>query len=143
MIYKHLGFISEEGKLSLYATALFKEDIRSLCGEEIELTLRKSGRRSNEQNKYYWGAIIPIVQRRLSEMGIRLTNERVHDMLKYKFLKVDYVSDDGEVFEGMRSTTDLGVGEFVQYIEDIKQWAAEYLSIDIPNAGEQTMLKID
>ena len=134
--------VDESGKLHLHARQLFLEHIRTLAGQDIDITVRKATNRSNQQNRYYWGGVIPVVAEGLRQMGIRMTAEQTHDLLKYRFLKIEFVTDDGEVLQSMGRSKDLDTAEFNQYIEDIKQWAGEYLHIEIPEPNEQTHFEL-
>ena len=62
----------------------------------------------------------------------------VLELLKFRFLKSEYVTNDGEIIQTIRSTTELSPPEFNDYIESIQQWSAEYLNIVIPDPNEQT-----
>ena len=52
-----------DGKLSGYASETLREFISSNNGKNLEIVVkRKRAKRSNAQNKFYWGAVIPIIQ---------------------------------------------------------------------------------
>lgn len=128
----------EHGKLILEAREAFREEIRRHEGRQIVLEVRQSRKRSNQQNRYYWGAMLPIVQQGMKELGVIVSIEQTHELLKFRFLKSEYVTNDGEIIQTIRSTTELSPPEFNDYIEYIKQWSAEYLNIVIPDPNEQT-----
>lgn len=130
------------GKLHLYARQHFIEALRELDGQDVEVTVKRSRTRSTQQNRYYWGGVIPVVAAGLRELGVRMTAEQTHDLLKYKFLKIEYVTDDGEVIQSLGSTKHLDTAAFNHFIEQIQQWAAEYLGIAIPDPNEQTAMKL-
>lgn len=114
--------------------------LREYEGKEITITIqRKKKTRSNQQNAYYWGAVLPIVKRAMRDAGHTLTQEDCHLMLRAKFLtKALPLGDDGEFIDHIRSTTELSTVDFLEYIEDIRMWCAEYLGVDIPEPNEQT-----
>lgn len=98
-------------------------------------------KRSTQQNAYYWGAIIPLVFEGLQHLGFETvqTKDDTHEVLKALFLKKDIPGPGGEVFVTVTdSTTRLSTVEFMEYMEKIAQWAAEYLGIVIPPPGMQT-----
>ena len=64
--------------------------------------------------------------------------EEMHEICKYRFLKRELVNENtGEVYEYLKSTTDLTTVEFSELIEVVIQWSAESFSIILPMPGEQ------
>jgi len=106
---------------------------------EVSIAKEKKSR-SNNQNRYYWGAVIPIVRQGLLDLGIRMTSEETHDLLKYKFLLVEHITKDGEIVRGLGKTSDLTTSEFMDYLAAIQEWAVEFLSVQIPDPNEQVRL---
>jgi len=103
----------------------------------IELAKKK---RSSEQNRYYWAGVVPIVQQGLKDAGYKLSKEDVHLSLRAKFLNETIPFEDGTYIDRFKSTTELSKSEFGDFIEDVKQWAAEYLNVIIPEPNQQTNL---
>lgn len=104
------------------------------------VTIESKNNRSNQQNRYYHGVIIPFVKDGLKEAGFSeiRTHEDAHEILKYMFLKKRVVNEEtGEVIELLGTTTTLTTIEFNAFVEDIIRWAAEYLNIQIPLPNEQ------
>lgn len=136
------------GVVKISNRAGFDEDMKRFEGKRIQFSVKGyKASRSLAQNAYYWGSIIPYVQEGLMELGFDKTildQETVHDMLKGKFLKEDLATDkwEGEFITHVGSTTDLNKLEFADYIEDIRRWAAEFLSIDIPDPEQQVELRL-
>lgn len=133
------GTVSD-GRLVLDARQAFIEAVRTLEGRQIVLELRQSRKRSNQQNRYYWGAVLPIVQYGMQQVGVTMSIEQVHDLMKFKHLQTEYVTTDGEIINSIGSTTALNPIEFGDYIDRIREWALEYLNIDIPEPNQQTTL---
>jgi len=127
------------GKLTNNVSNDIKQFIIANEGKFIELSLqRKRSKRSDLQNKFYWGAIIPIIQNAFKDLGYRITKEETHDILREKFLSQDAISKDGEVVAKIRvSTTTLTKSEFGNYIDEIVQWSAETLDCIIPEPNSQ------
>lgn len=96
-------------------------------------------KRSLNQNAYYHGVVVPLVKDGLNEMGYKeiRTNEDAHEVLKSMFLKKQIPNEHGEFIELNGSTAKLTTVEFMEFKEDIQQWAAEYLGINIPDPNEQ------
>jgi len=60
--------------------------------------------------------------------------------LRAKFLNETIPFEDGTYIDKFKSTTELSKSEFGDFIEDVKQWAAEYLNVIIPEPNQQTNL---
>jgi len=100
-------------------------------GTKIDVIIRKhSSKRTNEQNKYYWGVVIPI----LADYFGHDNAEDIHSDLKKMFNPIESKIKPGEMIGG--STTKLSTVEFMaaedSYIERICRWAASEYSIFIP-----------
>lgn len=130
------------GKLHLHSRQHFIEELRQLDGCDVEVIVKRSRTRSSQQNRYYWGAVIPVVAAGLQELGVRMTAEQTHDLLKYKFCKTEIVTNDGDILTTLGSTTQMDTAEFNIFVEQVQQWAAEYLRVVIPEPNEQTMIKL-
>jgi 23S rRNA maturation-related 3'-5' exoribonuclease YhaM len=86
--------------------------------------------------------MLPIVKDGLKELGIDMSKEQTHEMLKYRFLKREFITSDGDILQSIGSTTELSTKEFNEYIESIQIWSAEYLNVNIPDPNEQTEITI-
>jgi len=127
-----------------------KEVKQAFEGKPIEVTFqRKRKRRSDQQNRYYWGVVIPLIVEAFIDLGhdeLTLGNseshEAIHAMLKRRFLPDGITLEDrqGNVYELDPSTTKTTTVEFTEYIERTQVWAAECLGINIPDPNEQLVL---
>ena len=123
-----------------------KRDIQQFLleneGKLIELTLKKArSKRSEQQNSYYWAAVIPIIRQALKDLGHKLTAEDTHFFLKQKFHFKRIANADGvDIGEVAQSTTTMTKTEFCEYIDNIAQWSAEILNIVIPEPNTQVDL---
>jgi hypothetical protein len=132
----------KSGKLHIINRKKFMEAVSTLKDGRYSLTVeRKYRKRSNPQNSFYWVVCVPLVIEGLIDLGfIGIDKESTHDLLKYKFLKKEIVSEHGEVIESVGSTAKLTTTEFMELISDITKWALEYLNVTIPEPGSQTEL---
>jgi len=92
--------------------------------------------RSNRQNNYYHGVVLPYAAIALEEAnGEPFDVTAAHEECRALFLKRKRVNRiTGEVTEGApRSTADLDTAEFSQYIEEIIRMAA-MVGVEIPPA---------
>ena len=107
------------------------------------VSIESNKNRSGQQNRYYFGCVLPLVKDGLIDVGYReiSTNEETHDLMKYMFLKKQIANEEtGEVIESIGSTTKLSTIEFNDYIDRIAQFAAEMLGVVIPPPNSQTEL---
>jgi hypothetical protein len=131
----HGKIIEVEGKkkLQLNAPALYNHHISKMpVGKEVtvyvELHKRK---RSTYQNRYLWGVVYALI----AETTGYSVNE-VHTWAKRKFLPVKDIRIGNVVVKDSKSTTDLGVGEMVEYTEAIRSFAESTLDCHIPTPLE-------
>ncbi len=135
--------VTPEG-LHFHNRKRYDYEMQSLAGKEVRVTIeRLRNSRSGQQNRYYWGAVVPIVCRGLNEVGYRISEPDTHEYLKATFLHDHIVNENtGEFLETIGSTRRLTTTGFMEYIADIQRWAAEFLGVDIPDPNEQTELAL-
>ena len=110
---------------------------------KYKVAIEKSGKRSTQQNRYYWGLVIPILKQAFTDLGHELTDDDVHDFLKGKFNSKQVVNEGtGEAVELPMSTTKLNKEDFGVYIESIQRFAAEFLGVVIPDPGTQITIDV-
>lgn len=135
----------ENGKLIRNRKQL-NDVVASFEGKEISITVEKAKKkRSNPQNAFYHGCVIPIMKDALKSTGYTMTNEAVHDLLKLRFLKETILinEDTGEYIDRIKSTTELSTTQFMEFIMEIQQFAVEYFSVTIPDPNSETTLNFD
>lgn len=106
-------------------------------------TVESKNKRSLPQNAYYWMILTDYIQPALYDLGWRSikTKDDAHFFVADMFLKQKVVNEEtGEVKERIKSTTELSTMEFNVYLSEIIEWAAEYLSISIPEPNSQLCL---
>lgn len=117
--------------------------VKSLPDGYYKVSIEKESRkRGIQQNKYYWGCVVPIVRQGLLDVGIRMDTDEVHNLLKYRFLVVEHVTQDGEVVKSIGHTRDLSTVEFMDYLAQIQQWSSEFLGVSIPDPNEQVTMEL-
>jgi hypothetical protein len=127
----------EGGRMTLHNRKRFEQELATVKDCEIILVIKKRGRRSNQQNRYLWGVVYAECRHAFLDLGSRMTPEQVHIFFKRLFLPERIVDKDGTVIgEWEGSSAELNKEEFSDYIEQIRAWAAENLSIDIPDADK-------
>jgi hypothetical protein len=105
-----------------------------------ELTIRKKNRRSLPQNNFFH-SILPDIQKALYDAGWRniKTPDQAKRMVKELFLTVEVENEvTGEKMKEVRSTSSLNKKEMGEFLDEVIQWAAEYLSLTIYSPNEQS-----
>jgi len=126
-------------------TNLIKDAIETFEGKQIVIKIEKAKKkRSTQQNRFYYGVIIPIVQNCLKEAGHIMTNESTHDLIKLKFLKEAlFVNEEtGEVIERIKSTTELSTSQFMDLLAEINNFTFEYFGVTLPSPNDDLTLKL-
>lgn len=86
-------------------------------GENVTLEIHtKKAKRTEQQNRYYWGCYLPLIAKETGEGDL----DALHELFKGKFLAEGIVEVLGEKVRKKKSTTDLGVGEFCEFIMNIE-----------------------
>jgi hypothetical protein len=129
MISLVIDMSKEDQKLRLYKV------LKTLKPVKYSLDIKQfKNKRSNPQNRYYWGVIIKILS---NETGF--FPDEMHEHLKRKFLPVEKViKQTGERVIVGSTTTELDTFEGEQYFEQIRIWALSELDILIPEPNEET-----
>ncbi len=127
-------------------TNLIKDAIQTFEGKQIVIKIEKAKKkRSTQQNRFYYGVIIPIVQNCLKEAGHIMTNESTHDLIKLKFLKEAlFVNEEtGEVIERIKSTTELSTSQFMDLLAEINNFTFEYFGVTLPSPNDDLTLNLE
>jgi len=128
----------KDGRLRIVWARHFKEDVARLEGKRLTITIeQRRKKRSIEQNAYYWGVVVSMIQEGLREVGYYMTKDEAHELVKFKFLRRKIQNKQGETIETLGSTTNMTTVQFEEYILAVKDWALEYLGVSIPDPNEQ------
>lgn len=129
------GLVLQGGKLSKFNAAAIKEWLLNHQNEIISIELKLNKKRSNPQNRYYWGVVLPLIQQGINNLGNEFTIDDTHDYLKAEFNTKDVIIVD-ELKTIPQSTANLTTEEFNTYIEKCVRFAAEMIGIIIPEPNE-------
>lgn len=124
---------------------LIKDAIVTFEGKQVVIKIEKfKKKRSTQQNRFYYGVIIPIVQNCLKEAGHIMTSESTHDLIKLKFLKETLFVNEttGEVIERIKSTTELSTSQFMDLLAEINNFTFEYFGVSLPSPNDDLILKL-
>ena len=85
-------------------------------GEKVTVIIStKKPRRSEQQNRYYWGAYLPLLSKETGE-----TIERLHELFKGMFLTKEVVPVLGHNVRIRGSSANLSKADFTAYIMAIE-----------------------
>jgi Arc/MetJ-type ribon-helix-helix transcriptional regulator len=128
-----------DGRIPKEISDAVRDALRRLNGQRVIISVRKHvKRRSDRQNAYMWGVVIPYIHRMFVEAGNDATPEDVHDFLKQYvggniFVRI-LIEPGGGRRAVVRSSTTLTTEEWESYMEAIRAWAAERgCQIPLPN----------
>jgi len=82
----------------------------------LEVHTRRA-KRTEAQNRYYWGVYLPLIAEQTGEHDL----DALHELFKGKFLTEGIVEVLGQKVRKKKSTTELGVGEFCEFIMNIEE----------------------
>lgn len=126
------------GCIQKYTRERIADFLRSLEGKlvEIKISIPKN-KRTQKQNSFYWGVVIPFVTSFFQEYGNDFDQMQVHEYLKSEVGKMDtIVKLPTGVARISGSTQKMSTKEFEDYITKIRAWGAEWgLSIPFPREG--------
>jgi hypothetical protein len=128
----------KSGKLYIRNRRAFDDQIARLDERwELEVTVkRQRATRSQQQNRYYWGVVVHLLSEHTG-----YTPDEMHEFLKMKFIPKTLAVCDGngvivDEFVIGGSTREMNTIQFGEYVEEIKQWAAQELDVVIPDPDE-------
>ena len=134
----------KNGKLNRNIS-LIKKSILSFEGKTINITIERSRKkRSNSQNAYYWGVMLPIVQNGLYDATgeTRDLNSIHYQILLPLFAPQREIvnKESGEVINEKMTSSEMTTTDFMEYINEVQKWSAEFLNVDIPDPNEELTL---
>ena len=114
-------------------TFLYNSVLRKKRGVHRINLCKYRARRTDPQNRRYWGFVIKSFGEFLREQGDEFTDLEVHELLKNRYLRKTWVDPkNGERMDYARSTTELDVQEFNEYMEKVENFMAK-LGIILPD----------
>lgn len=111
--------------------------LKPLDGKRVVVSIKERKQiRSLNQNRLYWGFVLPPIVQMFRDAGNNVDAEDVHNYLKEhvgKFRQV-LVTGEGEVLSSIGSTTRLTTSEFSDYVAKVQAWAVEYgVTLTLPD----------
>ena len=114
-------------------------------GQEITLSIEKAKKvRSTQENRYYWGLVIPLIKAGLKDATSEsYSAEQVADLMKTRFLMIDVYIGDSDVMTRIKSTTELSTIEMERYLHECRTFAQEFLGVAIPMPNEDLTIEFN
>ena len=134
-----------DGKFTRNRTIVLQA-INSFNNADVVLTFDKPKRkRSNSQNAYYWGLLVPLMQKGAYDMwGEVWSINKAHKHLSNKFVFHESVNQKtGEITQTYKSTTENTTVEWEIYMTQIRIYLLEDFDINAPEPNEITTLKFE
>lgn len=122
------------------------DTIKSFEGKDILITFEKPKKqRTNNQNRYYFGVLIPILQNCIKESwGEVWSTEKAHDFCKLQFNFIERVNEStGEIVRVPKSTTENTTTDQEDLHFEIRNFIREWFNTEVPLPNEDLLLNFD
>jgi hypothetical protein len=119
--------------------------INSFEGKDLLITFEKVGKkRSNNQNAYYWGVLIPILQSCIkNSWGEIWSKEKTHDFCKMQFNFIERINEStGEILRVPKSTTENTTTAQEELHIEIRNFISEWFDVNVPLPNENLTLEL-
>ena len=132
--------IDEHGKAKMLEKSFFAQFCNDHKGKRCAVVIKPISRKSDPLRRYYFGVVVAMFQQTFRRLGHNLTKDDTHEFIKTlcPSMKREMVMPTGEVVTRWQSIADKAFTntDFLVYIEELKQWAAENLDLIIPDPNE-------
>jgi hypothetical protein len=101
-------------------------------GEPLRVIVTSEERKRNgEQNRFYWGVVLRDIAEQAWVEGKQFDKDTWHEFFARKFgVCEDVTLPDGEIIVRRKSTTQMSVGEFSEFLNQIQAYAARELGVE-------------
>jgi hypothetical protein len=101
-------------------------------GEPLRVIITSEEKKRNaEQNKFLWGVVYRDIAEQAWVNGQQFDKDTWHEYFARKFgVCEDVTLPDGEIIVRRKSTTQMTVGEFSEYLNQIQAYAAGTLGVE-------------
>lgn len=125
------------GKLSPAISQSIAGLMRRMEGRKVSIAIKEARkRRSNKQNAYYFGVVVPAITQMFLGAGNDMDKEQVHEFLKLHVggLKAVATQPNGVKLTVAQSSSKLTTVQWEDYCEKIRAWAAQFgVQVPLPN----------
>lgn len=101
-------------------------------GEPLRLIVTAEERKRNDlQNRFYWGAVLRSISEQAWVDGKQYDKDTWHEFFARAYGVCDELTlPDGEIITRRKSTTQMSVGEFSEYLDQIQAHASTELGVE-------------
>lgn len=101
-------------------------------GEPLRVIVTSEEKKRNaEQNRFYWGVALRDVAEQAWIDGRQFDKDTWHEYFARKFgVCEDVTLPDGEIVVRRKSTTQMSIGEFSEYLNQVQAYAARELGVE-------------
>lgn len=124
---------------------LLKQDCNRLPKGRYRLTIEKYHKnKSNQQLGYLFAGVYPLVLKALNDAGWEFTSiEEIDEFCKSMFSAREVLNrNTGEILDVPGLKRNMTTTEMMTYVNSIRDWAAEYLNVYIPEPEQQINLEL-
>lgn len=132
--------IDDQGQWRVLEKAFFAQFCQDHKGKKCTLVVKPQVNKSDPLRRYYFGVVVEMFRQTFRHLGHNLTKDECHHFIKTfaPSMKHEMVLPTGEVVVRWQSIADKTFTntDFLVYIDELKQWAAENLDLIIPDPNE-------
>jgi NinB protein len=114
--------------------ALIKGNAKAMveAGTPIKVIVTTAAaKRNGEQNRRYWGYVLKTIAEQAWANGHQFDADVWHEFCARKYGVLEEMTlPDGEIITRRKSTTDMTVGEFAEYMTKVEAYAAQELGVE-------------
>jgi hypothetical protein len=148
--YELQASINDNGEIEIVDYNRFKRLFaRVFHGKDLVLTIERLKRsRSDRQNRYYWGVVIPHIRHfHKHNNGEKISPEEVHVFNTQEIMgakpQIKNVLGCDVLTVGFKRSSEMTTAEFTDFIEKIRAYWLEF-GLDIPEpSGENLLTDLD
>lgn len=133
-IYREFVLSSESVASALWA--FLRCNWRALAGTEKPLTIvvtNDAKKRNSQQNRRYWKAVLQPIAEQAIVGGRTFSPEVWHEHFASRYCPhAEYHMPDGSIRRVRKSTAELTVREFAEYMQIVEAEAASELGVQFP-----------
>ena len=129
-----------EGDYKILERAMWQQFCADNPNTRCDITVKPIKRKSDPLRRYYFGVVVEMYRTEFRRLGHQLTKEDTHQFIKTlaPSMKREVILRTGEVVARWQGISDRSFSntDFLTYIEELKQWAAENIDLIIPDPND-------
>jgi hypothetical protein len=129
----HREFVLNGPEAWKLCVAFVKGNAKAMNDRESPLRVivtTAEAKRRDEQNSAYWKYVVTPIAEQAWVNGRQFSKDVWHEHYAEKFAaKVEFVLPSGEIRSRRKSTTEMGVKEFAEYVQRVRADAATELAV--------------